>query len=92
MRWQDIDFEAQIIHVRQQIHRPQGQLRIGLVKARGNSRDLPLMGLVRQALTARKKQQEADRTKLGFAWLDTGLVLTTRPGRPVEPRNRVRAR
>src|SRR5215469_15969089 len=32
LRWQDIDFEAQIIHVRQQIHRSQGQLRIGPAK------------------------------------------------------------
>jgi integrase len=29
LRWQDIDIEAQVIHVRQQIHRSQGQLRIG---------------------------------------------------------------
>jgi integrase len=91
LRWQDIDLEAQVIHVRQQIHRDQGQLHIGPVKTRAGSRDLPLIGLARHALTARKKQQAADRLKLGSAWADTGLVFTTRTGRPIEPRNFVRS-
>jgi integrase len=91
LRWQDIDFEAQVIHVRQQIHRSQRQLRIGPVKTRAGNRDLPLIGLARQALAARKKQQETDRAKLGSAWTDTGLVFTTRTGRPIEPRNLVRS-
>jgi len=91
LRWQDIDFEAQIIHVRQQIHRSQGQLRIGPAKTRAGSRDLPLLGLAAHALTARTKQQDADRAKLGSAWVDTGLVFTTRTGRPIEPRNLVRS-
>ena len=87
LRWQDIDFEAQIVHVRQQIHRSQGQLRIGPVKTRAGSRDLPLIGLARGAFLARKKQQQADQMKLGSAWADTGLVFTTRTGKPIEPRN-----
>jgi integrase len=91
LRWQDIDIEAQVIHVRQQIHRSQGQLRIGPVKTRAGSRDLPLIGLARGAFLARQKQQEADRIKLGSAWADTGLVFTTRTGRPIEPRNLVRS-
>lgn len=35
--------------------------------------------------------QDADRSNLGDAWDDTGLVFTTRTGRPVEPRNLVRS-
>ena len=91
LRWQDIDLEAQVIHVRQQIHRDQGHLHIGPVKTRAGSRDLPLIGLARHALTVRKKQQAADRLKLGSAWADTGLVFTTRTGKPIEPRNFVRS-
>ncbi len=45
----------------------------------------------RLALTARQAQQGADRADLGTAWADTGLVFTTRTGRPVEPRNLVRS-
>lgn len=35
--------------------------------------------------------QARDRERLGSAWLDTGLVFTTKTGRPVEPRNLVRS-
>jgi integrase len=91
LRWADVDFDAQMIHVRQQIQRVQGQLKIGPVKTRAGSRDLPLIGLTRIALAARQAQQEADRADLGTAWTDTGLVFTTRTGRPIEPRNLVRS-
>lgn len=91
LRWQDIDLDNQIIHVRQQIQRVQGQLHIGPVKTRAGSRDLPLIGLARGALASRQARQKADRTNLGSAWTDTGLVFTTRTGRPVEPRNLVRS-
>jgi integrase len=33
------------------------------------------------------RQQEADRDSTGDAWIDTGLVFTTRHGTPIEPRN-----
>ena len=91
LRWQDIDPASQMIHIRQQIHRAQGQLHIGPVKTRAGSRDLPLIGLAHAALATRQDRQEADRTNLGSAWTDTGLVFTTRTGHPVEPRNLVRS-
>jgi hypothetical protein len=56
----------------------QGQLYIGPVKTRAGSRDLPLIGLAKDALIARRQAQEADRARLGRAWADTGLVLTTK--------------
>jgi integrase len=67
----------------------QGQLHIGPVKTRAGNRDLPLIGLAKDALAARHQAQDADRASLGRCWIDTGLVLTTRTGRPVEPRNLV---
>jgi integrase len=91
LRWQDIDFDGKVIHVRQQIYRAGGELHIGPVKTRAGSRDLPLLGLARTALAARREAQESDRSRLGAAWADTGLVFTTRTGRPVEPRNLVRS-
>jgi integrase len=91
LRWQDVDLGSQMIHVRQQIQRVRGELHIGPVKTRAGSRDLPLLGLARTALAARQDRQEADRAMLGSAWADTGLVFTTRTGRPVEPRNLVRS-
>lgn len=91
LRWQDIDSDRQVIRIRQQVHRAAGELHIGPGKTRAGKRDLPLIELARTALTARKEAQEADRARLGPAWTDTGLVFTTRTGRPVEPRNLVRS-
>jgi integrase len=91
LRWQDIAFDTAMIHIRQQVQRIQGQLHIGPVKTRAGNHDLPLIGLAHDALAARRTHQADDRVKLGSAWIDTGLVFTTRTGRPVEPRNLVRS-
>jgi integrase len=89
--WSDIDLNRKVIHVRQQIQRVSGELHIGPVKTRAGARNLPLLGLASDALTARRVCQDADRTSLGGSWPETGLVFTTRTGRPVEPRNLVRS-
>jgi integrase len=52
---------------------------------------LPIPGLAREALLIRQQQQTADRQAFGRAWYDSGLVFTTRSGRPIEPRNLVRS-
>jgi integrase len=91
LRWQDIDFDAKLIRIRQQVQRVQGELHIGPVKTRAGNRDLPLLGLAQDALVLRKQHQDRDRANLGLAWIDTGLVFTTRTGRPIEPRNLVRS-
>jgi hypothetical protein len=54
------------------------------VRATGIS---PLIGLAHDALTARLERQEADHAYLGSTWADTGLIFTTRTGRPIKPRN-----
>jgi integrase len=89
LRWADVDGDT--VHIRQQIQRIQGKLHIGPVKTRAGNRDLPLLGLARNALAARREAQNADRARLGTAWADTGLVFTTRTGQPVEPSNLVRS-
>lgn len=42
-------------------------------------------------LQLRRDVQATDRAELGNAWQDTGLIFTTRTGRPIEPRNLVRS-
>jgi integrase len=87
LRWQDVDLHVGQLSVRQQIQRIRGSLHIGPVKTRAGSRDLPIPSLARAALLIRQQKQAADREAFGRAWRDTGLVFTTRSGRPVEPRN-----
>ncbi len=48
---------------------------------------MPLPGLCVTALKIRKRQQDANRARAGAAWIETGLVFTTRHGTPIEPRN-----
>jgi integrase len=91
LRWQDIDYDAKLIRVRQQVQRVQGELYIGPVKTRAGKRELPLLNLALGPLNSRKRDQDQDHGNLGRAWSDTGLVFTTRTGRPIEPRNFVRS-
>jgi integrase len=91
LRWADVDLDAGVIRVRQQLQRVSGSLQSGPVKTRAGNRDLPIVELARVALIARRQKQAADREVFGPAWLDTGLVFTTRSGLPLEPRNLVRS-
>jgi integrase len=91
LRWEDIDFDAGTIQVRRQLQRIRGELLLAPVKTRAGQRGLPLLGLARQALQIQADQQAAYRADMGSAWPETGLVFTTRTGRPVEPRNLVRS-
>jgi integrase len=91
LRWHDIDLATGKLRVRQQIQRTSGQLRIGPVKTRAGSRDLPIPDLARAALLMRQRQQAIDKEAFGHAWTDTGLVFSTRSGLPIEPRNLVRS-
>ena len=52
LRWADVDFDAGIIHIRQQVQRVRGELRLGPVKTHAGQRNLPLLNLARQALEA----------------------------------------
>jgi integrase len=91
LRWADIDFNAGVIHVRQQLQRVRGELRLGPVKTHAGQRNLPLLNLARQALEGQIGQQARCRLDMGSAWPSTDFVFTSRTGRPIEPRNFVRS-
>jgi integrase len=91
LRWADIDFDAGVIHVRQQLQRVRGELRLGPVKTHAGQRNLPLLSLARQALEAQIGLQARYRLDMGPAWPSTDFVFTSRTGRPIEPRNFVRS-
>ena len=57
------------------------------VKTETSEAPLPLPELCVAALKIRQAQQEADHGRADEAWIDTGLVFTTRHGTALEPRN-----
>jgi integrase len=71
----------------QQVQRVGGQLVRRHTKTDSSEAPLPLPDFCVTALKVRKQEQDADRERAGDAWIDTGLVFTTRHGTPVEPRN-----
>ncbi|MGH3343691.1 MAG: site-specific integrase [Carbonactinosporaceae bacterium] len=87
LRWHDVDSDAGELRIRQQLQRIDGQLVQGPVKSRAARRTLPLFGVVEEAVTEQSRRQAELRQAAGERWHETGLVLTTRTGRPVEPRN-----
>jgi integrase len=91
IRWSDIDLDTGTIHIRQQLQRIGGELRLGPVKTSAGRRDLPLLDVARQVLKLQAERHAAYRADMGSAWPATELVFTTRTGRPVEPRNFVRS-
>jgi len=52
---------------------------------------LPLLAPAAEVLEIRRVVQAADRLEVGSAWQDTGLIFSTKTGRPIEPRNLARS-
>jgi integrase len=95
LRWCDVDFANNVVHIRQQLHRVGGQLCESPLKTRASKRDLPLQESIRLVLQAHKIRQDEARALAGADWRGSGteteLVMTTGSGLPVEPRNLVRS-
>ncbi|HKA97405.1 MAG TPA: hypothetical protein VKD66_14155 [Streptosporangiaceae bacterium] len=79
------------MHIHQQLQRIRGELFLAPVKTQAGKRGLPLLDVAAQALKLQAERQAHYRIDMGSAWPETGLVFTTRTGRPVEPRNFVRS-
>jgi integrase len=77
LRWQDIDLDRQVIHIRQQLQANVKGLQQLPVKTAAAERDLPLLGLPARLLAEQ-------RTTAGSAG---DLVFTSIKGTPINPHN-----
>lgn len=87
LAWERVDIDRAELYVGEQVQRVGRQLLRSRTKTESSEAPLPLPDLCVAALKLRDQQQDADHQRAGRAWLDTGLVFTTRHGTPIEPRN-----
>jgi integrase len=87
LTWEVVDLDSGELYVGEQVQRVGRQLLRSRTKTDSSEAPLPLPDLCVTALKLRQQQQDADHERAGAAWIDTGLVFTTRHGTPIEPRN-----
>jgi integrase len=87
LAWDQVDLDDAELYAGEQLQRVRHQLVRREVKTETSEAPLPLPELCVTALKARKRCQDADCTRAGDGWINTGLVFTTRYGTPIEPRN-----
>lgn len=83
LRWEDVDLDAGVVHVRRQLQRIDGRLMLVDLKTKASRRSLPLPASVSAALHSQRDRQAA----AGIAALPTAFVFTSPSGQPVDPRN-----
>ncbi len=91
LAWQEVDLEAGELRIAWQVQRVGRELLRRETKTAASDAPLPLPALCDVALRARRQEQEEWRDSAGPAWHDSGLVVSTRYGLPVDPRNFHRA-
>jgi integrase len=87
LTWDRVDLDAAALYVGEQLQRVKGKLVRRPVKTKSSEAPLALPELCVTALKLRRERQSADRERAGDAWIETGLVFTSRHGTPVEPSN-----
>ena len=89
LRWKDVDFEAGILRVRQQLVYPRSGLRLGPPKRDSSKRAVDVPPQVVAALRRRRAIQLEEKLKAGPAWDEGGefkdLIFTRPNGRPLNP-------
>jgi integrase len=93
LRWEDVDFEQQMLRVRAQLLRIDGAKRLVEPKTRQSRRTLPLPATIAAGLRAHRSRQLQERLLAGARWEGNGwdLVFTNTRGGPLDARHLVRA-
>jgi integrase len=101
LRWQDVDLDKGLLHVRRTLVRVRSyeahgserktRLVFHAPKTAQSRRTIPLPEGCVVALKHHKAQQAQERLLLGEAYYDDGLVFCLVDGKPIDPRNFARA-
>ncbi|MGV9680675.1 tyrosine-type recombinase/integrase [Nocardia sp. NPDC003482] len=82
LRWSDVDWESNVIHIRQQLICVRRELIIGPLKTKKSRRDLPLLPPVRAALLDHRSRMTASGIEPAD---DLDLIMRTVKGLPMRP-------
>jgi integrase len=91
LAWEDVDLDARELHVSWQLQRIGGRLLRRETKTASSDAALPLPDISVRALEVRLGDRADQVAVAGELWHESGLVLTTPLGMPVDPRNFHRA-
>ncbi|KXP06899.1 hypothetical protein AXK59_01940 [Tsukamurella tyrosinosolvens] len=95
IRWCDVDFVQDELHIRQQIQRIGSDLQQVELKTASSRRDEPLLLQAREALLAQREYQTKQRESAAATWRGGDdhdrLVFTTRTGSALESHNLARS-
>ena len=97
LRWQDVDLEGGLIHVRHQLQRLHGVISLVPLKTSRSRRTIALPASTLAGLRAHRQQQIKERLEAGPEWRGPEpkdgacYVFTTLAGTPLEKRNVIRA-
>lgn len=86
LRWQDIDFAAGTMTVRNQLQRIDGKLILVAPKTEKSRRTLVMPALIVERLREHEKHQVAEKLWAGSKWTETGLIFANRFGGPTQAR------
>jgi integrase len=86
LAWSEVDLEAREALIAWQLQRVAGRLFRRETKTVASEATLPLPEICVRALEGRLELERRFRSQ-GEAWHESGLVITTKLGKPVDPRN-----
>lgn len=90
MRWDRVDLDAGALKVAATLGRIGDRLVITAPKTDRARRTVPLSPAIVAVLRKHKANQAAEKLRAGNQWRDSGLVITTEFGGPVDPRSFLR--
>lgn len=85
LRWKDIDFEAQIIFVKQTLTQ-NAEIKTG-AKNKTSVRSIHISNKLMDELRKHRKKILEEKLLLGSSYHDLDLVICTKSGKPIIPRN-----
>ena len=87
LRWSDVDFDKELLHVRRTLQRIKGGVAFSEPKTARSARTLVLPSVATSTLTAHRVRQLEQRLAAGHRWGGHDLVFTNRNGKPLDRAN-----